>query len=234
MAQQMAGEGPPQSKAEYVLMRLRREIAEGVIIPGQPLRQTELAERYGVSSTPVREALRTLEADGAIQYLPHRGATVAELSRRDVHDLYLLRSQIESFATGLAVQRMTEQAAALIRTLHERLAARVGHASPVELSQLNRDLHVAIIHTGSPLIAEQVIGPMWKRFLPPSTSMWAEPEVVDAFIAEHARIVEAIEAGDVDLASKRMADHVLTAERCRLRFSDQSEFAEQSDADQPR
>ena len=99
---------PPVSKTAYVLDRMRDDIAKGTILPGQPLKQTDLAARYGVSPTPVREALRLLEADGSISYSPHRGATVLEMDKSRVRDLYLLRAAMESLATRLAVERLTE------------------------------------------------------------------------------------------------------------------------------
>src|SRR5690606_13609436 len=74
--------GPPKSKGRYVLDRLREEIAEGVLSPGTALKQTDIAQRYGVSATPVREALRLLESEGQVAYVANRGAVVHDSASR--------------------------------------------------------------------------------------------------------------------------------------------------------
>lgn len=116
----------PRSKTQYALGRLRRDLELGEVSPGDALRQTNLAERYGVSPTPVREALRILEAEGTVQRSPHKGATVAQSSERSIEDLYRLRAATESLATRLAVERMCATAEATIRKLHERITTAIG------------------------------------------------------------------------------------------------------------
>lgn len=203
------------SKTAYVLARLRQDLAEGIIGPGQQLRQVEIAARYGVSPTPVREALRLLEADGAIQYSPHRGATVTELSPSELSDLYLLRTTVEALLTKLAATRATRGEAARIRALHEDLIKKAARSSAVQLSKLNREFHVAILRLGSPLITQHVVEPLWQGFLPPSKSQWRSKERNDLFIAEHEAIVSALEAGDAAEAERCMANHLNSAMRLR-------------------
>ena len=123
--------GPPLSKTEYVLQRLREDIASGVVVPGTSLRQSEIAARYGVSATPVREALRLLEAGGSISYAPHRGATVRELSPERVRDVYLLRADNISANDGVRPNearhyRVLRQIAALPLHCHDVPHLRVG------------------------------------------------------------------------------------------------------------
>jgi DNA-binding transcriptional regulator YhcF (GntR family) len=88
------GSGVPVSKTEYVVARLEADIADGLIDPGQTLRQHEIATRYGVSATPVREALRILAAEGIVRYSAHKSATVAEMEPVELEDLYALRARI--------------------------------------------------------------------------------------------------------------------------------------------
>ena len=114
---------PPQSKTAYVVERLREEIAAGVIVAGAPLRQTEIASRYGVSPTPVREALRILEAAGTIVYSPNRGATVREMHPTDGDDLYRLRAEMEGFACELSVQRRGADLAPELELIVKQLEA---------------------------------------------------------------------------------------------------------------
>ena len=208
-------ESQPLSKTAYVLARLRQELADGVISVGEPLRQVELAKRYGVSPTPVREALRLLEADGSVRYTPHRGVTVSELSQAELGDLYQVRITVEAFLTQLAAERATPEEIKEIRRRHEDLAGRSKAGDPEDLANLNREFHLALLRAGSPLIAEHVVAPLWHRFLPPSRSQWHSSQQKRRFIAEHSAIVEAVEAGDGAEALRAMTAHLETAASIR-------------------
>lgn len=206
---------PPRSKAAYVLDRLRHEMSTGLIAPGDQLVQMELSGRYGVSITPVREALRILEAEGRITYTTHRGATVRELPTQERSDLYRMRAEIEGLATELAAARMTSDSLARIRLAHDELrrASQPATADPATLFELNRALHFAIYTAGSQLIASHVEA-MWRMF-PPSVTVWTDRRAVRPLSSDHRNIVEALEAGDQQLARERMAEHILHVERVR-------------------
>ena len=208
----------PMSKTAYVLARLRQDLADGTIQPGQQLRQVEIAATYGVSPTPVREALRLLEADGAIQYSPHRGATVTELTFDELSDLYLLRRTVEALLSGLAARRADASHTARIRAMHEQLAikaAKASESSAAALSKANRDFHLAILRLGSPLITQHVVEPLWHGFLPPSRSQWRSADRNALFVSEHEAIVVALEAGDEEAARSSMDAHLASAMRLR-------------------
>lgn len=207
-------QAPPLSKAAYVAQRIRQEIRSGAIVPGEPLRQTDIARRYGVSATPVREALRLLSVDGTISYSPHRGATVRELSAEAIRDLYLLRAEIEGLATALAVERMTgDRYYRRVLELHESLAAMGGEGDAVDLSNRNRELHFAIYSGASPIIISQVER-MWAT-LPPRLTLWRVPEYARTLAGQHEGIVEAIAARDAERARARMREHILGAAKFR-------------------
>ncbi|WP_009949948.1 GntR family transcriptional regulator [Saccharopolyspora erythraea] len=111
-------DSPPQSRTAWVAERIREDVAAGTIQPGELIKQTVLAKRYGVSPTPVREALRMLEADGMIVYSTHKGATVREMTPETAADLYRLRAAVESVAAGMAVERMTSEGLQEIERQH--------------------------------------------------------------------------------------------------------------------
>ena len=212
-----ASGGPPASKTAYALERLRQEIADGVIRPGEALRQADLAKRYGISPTPVREALRLLEAEGAISYSPHRGATVSEMTEERVRDLYLLRAATEALATKLAAERRTPEQLEEIQDLHLRLTKLAGQddVSHDQLAAWNRELHVMIATVGSPLVASMIMN-LW-RMIPTRTTMWKEPELADRFLDHHDALVDAITRGDGDAAHALMMEHIMSAAEERLR-----------------
>jgi DNA-binding GntR family transcriptional regulator len=204
--------GPPLSKTEYVLQRLREDIASGLVVPGASLRQSEIATRYGVSATPVREALRLLEAGGTVSYAPHRGATVRELSHDRVHDVYLLRAEIEGLATAVACERMTEQDLASIEAAHAELNGYRGEDGQ-QLAVLNRRLHFTIYHAGSELIASHASS-LWSLF-PPRVTIWKNPDAAAALAADHEKILKALRARDASLAQECARRHVLHAAELR-------------------
>lgn len=203
----------PRSKTQYVLGRLRRDLEIGEVNPGDALRQTVLAERYGVSPTPVREALRILEAEGTVQYSPHKGATVAQLDERSIEDLYRLRAATESLATRLAVERMDATAEKTIGELHNRITAAIGRKPGETLSRWNRELHFAIYSHGSEVLANQLTS-QWRLF-PPQVTIWEDDDSARLLDAQHAAMIDAMHERDGDMAARIMAEHILTAQRLR-------------------
>lgn len=204
--------GPPLSKTEYVLKRLREDIASGLVVPGTSLRQAEIAGRYGVSATPVREALRLLEAGGTVSYAPHRGATVRELSPERVQDVYLLRAEIEGLATAVACERMTDDDLAKIEAVHAELNA-YRDEDGQQLAILNRRLHFTIYSAGSELIASHASS-LWSLF-PPWVTIWRNRDAAAALSADHERILKALRARDATLAQESARQHVLHAAALR-------------------
>jgi DNA-binding GntR family transcriptional regulator len=204
---------PAMSKTQYVLGRLRRDIERGAVSPGDALRQTDLATRYGVSPTPVREALRILEAEGTVLYSPHKGATVAQLDARSIADLYELRASMESLATRLSVDRMDADGEAEILTLHHQLSGAIGLEDPARLSRWNRELHFAIYAKGSPIIAS-LLTSQWRLF-PPQVTIWEREESARLLDAQHVEILDALVKRDSDRAASLMSEHIHTARRLR-------------------
>lgn len=202
----------PLSKADYVLQRLRKELQSGELLPGAQIRQTEISVRYGVSATPVREALRRLESDGLVNYSPHRGATVTEMSAQDLRDLYLFRAEIEGFLAKLAAERTNGESLARLRKLQDEMRELVKQgASAASLSRRNREFHLALMQVGSPYIADQVMRPLWEKTIPSSESLWDKHGHVDRFLEEHEAVLSALEAGRSEEARQLMAEHVLVA-----------------------
>jgi DNA-binding GntR family transcriptional regulator len=210
-----AGSRPPMSKTAYVLDRLREEIAAGLVLPGSSLRQAEIAERYGVSATPVREALRLLEAEGTITYAPNRGATVRELSATRTEDVYLLRAEIEGLATAIAAERLRDGAMDGIRAVQAELEQAYKRKDGQAMAVLNRRLHFAIYEAGSETIAAHATS-LWTLF-PPHVTIWSNQRAARALMRDHEGILEAVAARDPKLARERAAAHIVHAAELRKR-----------------
>lgn len=111
-----------QSKQEIVVSNLRREILQGILKPGQRLTQDEIARRFGISWTPVREALRQLEVEGWVQLKNNQGAVVAPLSLQDFNDIYQFRLLIQPEAVRLSVERMDDARLARLESIYQQQA----------------------------------------------------------------------------------------------------------------
>ncbi|MGJ9413698.1 GntR family transcriptional regulator [Aeromicrobium sp. CF4.19] len=197
--------------------RLREDVANGVITPGALIKQTLLAKRYGVSPTPVREAMRILEADGVITYSPHRGASVREMTPETAMDLYRLRSAAEGEAAHMAVGRMTPDGVAAVQRAFDALttALDLPGTTPAEMSVLNREFHFAIYEHSSPLVV-QFLELLWSRFTPPAT-LFADRAVAQELHEEHRDILQAVMAGDAHAARQLTSDHIQGASHRRAR-----------------
>lgn len=212
-------EGVPLSKTEYVLQRLRSEIAAGEIPPGMPLRQVEIATRLGVSPTPVREALRLLESDGLVAYAPHKGATVSELGLHEIEDLYALRARIEGLAVRLAVERGTIQEDELLKLgeVQAELRSGISTLSASGRSILNRRFHFLLYSESSKLVSDQ-IDYIWKLY-PSSVTLWDDRRTARIFLKQHDELLDAVRREDPEGSEEAMVNHVLTASRIRLELS---------------
>ncbi|MGD9100781.1 MAG: GntR family transcriptional regulator, partial [Anaerolineae bacterium] len=127
---------------EALVETLRDEIIRGDFVPGQYLRLEEIATRFDVSTMPVREALRDLEAEGLVTIFPHRGATVTQLSADELQDIYDIRVALEEMATRLAVPLVTEATLTELTTLVERMENHVGDVAT--LVKLNHQFHLTL------------------------------------------------------------------------------------------
>jgi DNA-binding GntR family transcriptional regulator len=111
------------SLADEIAFRLRSDILEGLLPPGARLQQEDLCERFGVSRTPVREALRQLQALNLVTFSPNRGATVRLPSRAELIEVYELRADLEGFAASLAATRRSEADLAEIQRAQDEVAS---------------------------------------------------------------------------------------------------------------
>jgi DNA-binding GntR family transcriptional regulator len=152
---------PPTAQA-FVLAELRRAIIAGEFLPGQPLRQDALAERFGVSRVPLREALKTLESEGQVHYEPHRGHRVATLSLTDLLEVYRIRQLLEGEAARVAMTR--KLSSTVLEDL--RIAARdvetaSGAGDLLRMTEANRRFHFILVEAAGMPRLERIIRILW-------------------------------------------------------------------------
>ncbi|HEX6299996.1 MAG TPA: GntR family transcriptional regulator [Acidimicrobiia bacterium] len=198
-----------QTAHEYVLGVLRRAILNGELSSGSRLVQAELAAMLDVSTTPVREALRDLATEGLVQFDPHRGAIVSELSAEDVHDIYEIRRVLEPLAMRQAVANVSDALIARLRKLHEGMLA---EPHSVDWVDRNRVFHMAVYETAaSPRLAAIIRNLQDASVMYIGAFLQQKPGLREDANRDHAEILDALERRDTEAAVKALEDHLLTS-----------------------
>lgn len=193
------------SKADLVTAALRELIIRGDLAPGDNLRQRDLAERFEVSATPVREALKQLEAEGLVTSVLHHGAVVVESNRGAMEDNYRIRAVLEALAATMATPRMTPDDIAKLESINADIVRHEDDDAAV--TELNRRLHFEIYeHTGSPVLLS-LMRLLWQSFA-------QGPQVIRPVrdsIREHDELIGALRDGDGQRAGELTKRHILGA-----------------------
>ena len=149
-------------QSDMVTDELRELITDRQLSPGTPLRQRDLAERFDVSYTPVREALRRLESEGLVVTDVHRGATVARTESEEMEKNYRILAVLEALAGTLAVSKMTDPDLTEIETLSRQVAA--CHPDDSRLAELNRQFHFRIYECARSPMLLLLMRLLWRSF----------------------------------------------------------------------
>ena len=201
-----------QNKDAYELVL--EAIDSGVYHPGDRLVESELAERFGVSRTPVREALQRLETQ-SILVRDGRSMVVASLDHDQLGELYAVRAQLEGLAAQLAAQHAAPEEIRILQDMVALDAALVD--DPAGLARANRRFHRQIhLASHNRYLIRQLESVHRTMALLTTTSLAAEGRGVDA-LAEHAAIVDAIANRDKAAADKALRDHISKAYETRLK-----------------
>jgi DNA-binding GntR family transcriptional regulator len=194
-----------QSKSDVVTAALREAIFTGEIEAGAPLRQRDIAVRFGVSPTPVREALRRLESEGLLDYDLHRGATVVQGDFGPSEENYQIRAALESLAARLAAERISGEALDELHELHEAIAR--CRAKDPAVTELNRRFHFKIYEAAGSAMLLALLRLLWQSFR-------QGPQVIRPLkqsVSEHEALLEALRRADAHAAERITRDHILGA-----------------------
>jgi DNA-binding GntR family transcriptional regulator len=195
------------SKTDMVAALIRELIITGELAAGRQLRQRDLAERFGVSQTPVREAMRRLESEGLIIGDTHRGFTVVEPDDGPVEENFQIRAALESLGASLAAGKIDAEGVARLRELNERMRP-LPDGDP-RYAGLNREFHFSLYeYSRSPLLMS-LMRLMW-------ASLYGGPQVQRTHAEsarQHDAILDALAAGDADAAAARTYQHIMDARR---------------------
>jgi len=225
----------PSSLTDEIVLRLEKAILEGVYPPGAHLRQDELCQRFGVSRTPVRQALRDLQARNLVVLVPNRGATVRVPSKRDAHEVYAVRAELEGYAAELAATQAGAHLTAELAAVEARV---VGLASRpqrfdeaalpavVELQRAAGEFHRVLQRAGGNERLVSTIRHVERSFPMEYVTLAiandAEFQVLN--VDEHQAISRAIASRDPDGARLAMKSHVLHLGATVVRYLEDHHF----------
>ena len=194
------------SKTDLVVALIRELVITGELAAGEQLRQRDLAHRFGVSQTPVREAMRRLESEGLLVCDTHRGFTVVTPGEGRVEENFRIRAALESLGASLAARKIDAAGLARLRDLNDQMRT-LADDDPA-YPELNREFHFTVYeYAHSPLLLS-LMRLMW-------ASLHGGPRVSRTHAEsarQHDEILAALDDGDAELASARTYQHIMGAD----------------------
>jgi len=197
-----------RSLHDELVDRLYELIVEGSLAPGNKVPERALCETFGVSRTPMREALKVLAAEGLVSLEPNRGAWVTQLSLAELEEVFPVMGVLEALSGELACQRITDSELRHIRNLHEQMEVHYESRNRPEYFQANQHIHEAILEAArNKTLAQQyrVLAARMRRaryLANTSDTRWEES------LEEHREILKALEARDGDALARILKDHL--------------------------
>ena len=189
---------------------IREAIIDGRLVPGERLKEEELARELGLSRTPIREALAVLQAEGLVDTAPNRGATVREHDAEDLDDLYRLRALLEGYAASRASTNMPSKRVAELFASCERFE-QITDGDIAALVKENLLFHNTIIEAAASRRVAELVLKVIELPLVYKSYIWYSPEQRRISAHFHRQIAVAIEARDADRAESLMKEHVFEA-----------------------
>ena len=201
------------TKSDLAYIRVRGLILSGELAPGAVLPQAALAQQIGISTTPLREALRRLKQEGLVELDAHRDARVRPLDATEARDLLELRRSLDPLAASLAAQRRTDTDLVDVRAALDGLEALSASPSIAQLESHHR-FHAAIHRASHNELLIGVLDGLWvktDRYRRHGLEAGRSDEERDARATEHRMLFEAVRDGDADAAAELMLRHVETS-----------------------
>ncbi len=189
---------------------LRELIVMGYIAPGTPLRLEEIAERLGMSISPIREAVRQLESLGLAEHVPYKGATVTEIDPGEMRDVYEARLALESIAVRRAASGWDEGAELLLGSVLEGLATAYDQGERGEIIRGNTAFHLGLAHASGSRWIPRLLRPMLETSERFSAFVISDDQAGVYEVEErgHCAIVSACRAGEPDEAERELREHL--------------------------
>lgn len=195
---------------------LREEILNGNLKPGQRLNEKELCEKLGVSRTPLREAIRTLEAEGLVEAIPNKGSRVVSFTIDDVEDIYELRIMLEGKATEKSVERLTEENLRELEEIQAELREAVKNEDWYYVDLLNQNFHRMLFSQGSNEHLIKIVSNLNQFGRLIRVTAFAIPGRSLKVLEEHEEILDAVRQRKAELAKELVSKHLEMAKETLL------------------
>jgi len=195
----------PRALYQEVAELLRQRIFNRELTPGSWIDELKLAEEYGISRTPLREALKVLATEGLVTMKLRRGAYVTEVSERDLTDVYHLLALLESDAAGVVATQATEAQLKDLQTLHRELEKSIGNRE--KFFQINERFHMQLLEIADNRWRDQMVADLRKVMKLNRHNSLLKSGRIQESLAEHQAIMKALLARDVTAAAQAMQTH---------------------------
>jgi len=201
---------PRKTRAEELRLQLADEIVRGALLPGAALDETRIANRFHVSRTPVREAIRLLAASGLVEVRAHRAAVVARPSADQLVGMFEVMAELEALCAGFAAERMTSIERRALEDIHEELRVMIQSGDPQRYHEVNEAFHNSIYNGAHNTYLAEITLATRARVQPFRRAQFRNLGRLAKSHVEHDRVVEAILRGEHDLAGSAMYAHIVT------------------------
>ena len=195
-----------------VFHTIQENILNGVYAENEELRENTLAQELGVSRTPVREALRQLELEGLVKIIPNKGACVTGITKKDVKDIYAVRSMLEGLCARWATENISDKqidALEEIILLSEFHVKRGKEGQTNQVAELDGKFHEVLYEASNSRILKHVLSDFHKYVRMARKSSVANPERAEKSIEEHKKILQAIKDKNADEAELMANEHMM-------------------------
>ena len=195
----------PRALYEEVAELLRQRIFARTLEPGSWIDELKLAEEYGISRTPLREALKVLATEGLVTMKVRRGAYVTEVSETDLADVYHLLALLESDAAGVVATRATAEQRAELQALHDALEAAAGNRE--QFFAINEQFHMRLLAIANNRWRDQMVADLRKVMKLNRHNSLLKAGRIQESLQEHRALMAAMAAQDAPAAVQRMREH---------------------------
>ena len=193
---------------DVVFNTLRQAILKGELAPGERLMEIQLADRLGVSRTPIREAIRKLELEGLVLMIPRKGAEVAKISEKSLKDVLEVRRAMEELAIELACQRMSGDDIRNLSDANARFGAAVEGGEPMEMAEADEHFHDIIYEGTENVRLIQLLNNLREQMYRYRLEYVKDIDKRQILLSEHERILKAVKERKVAEAKELMREHI--------------------------
>lgn len=189
-----------QTLREKILETIRDAILKGTLKPGERVSEPELAERFGISRTPIREAFRQLESEGYLQVIPRKGAVVASLSERDIEEFYAIKIILEGFAAKMAAEKLTDKDIEKLEAINTRLAQIAKDGDVKSFFRVHNEFHELFIKAAGNEKLYDMINQLVMKFKRLRLASLSVPGRMEISVEEHRNMIQAFKEHDGERA----------------------------------